>query len=101
MKTPNVRITMERYPYSDSKGWKFSITSINDDTKETETKRYRTNPDGDGLWAYMPSGAWYPEDGSSVMEYKQIRGICQFWLPTDRKRAYDKIRYHFAREDQS
>lgn len=70
-------------------GWEFSVTI------DGSTSRYRTNPAGDGLWEYRASPiSWYA-DGSPVMEYHQILGTCQFWLPAERKRAYDKIRYQW------
>lgn len=90
-----MKITLDRYGES---GWEFSVTATDPITDETGTSRYRTNPAGDGLWLYRASATqWYP-DGSAFMEYQQIRGTSQFWLPTDRKRAYDKIRYEWSRE---
>lgn len=72
-------------------GWEFSVTD------DDGTSRFRTNPQGDGLWEYraQPGASWM--DGSPVMEYQQITGTCQFWLPPERKRAYDKIRYEWSR----
>ena len=91
----DIHIHMDRYGET---GWKFSVNFINALTDEQITWRLRTNPAGDGLWAYCASGSWY-SDGSSVMEYKQTHGTCQFWLPTDRKQAYDKIRYWVVKEN--
>ena len=36
-----------------------------------------TNRDGEGLFAMMPTGAWY-SDGSPVFEMKQLIGTSQF-----------------------
>jgi len=88
-------ITLERYG---EYGWEFSVTITDDLTDKPVTSRFRTNPRGDGLWQYLRSSAWYP-DGSPVMEYRQIEGTCQFRLPADRKRAYDKIRYEWSKEN--
>jgi len=92
-----VKIKMERYG---DKGWEFSVTYTDPITENEVTGRYRTNPNGDGLWTYCQSPSqWYP-DGSPFMEYKQVRGTVQFWLPADRKRAYDKIRYEWGKEEE-
>jgi len=89
----NMKIRLSRYGES---GWEFSITTVDDLTDQPHTARYRTSPQGDGLWQYQQIPANWP-DGSPVMEYKQITGTCQFWLPKERKPAYDKIRREFRK----
>jgi len=92
-----MHIKMDRYG---DKGWEFSVTYTDPITEKEATSRYRTNPAGDGLWGYRQSPSqWYP-DGSPFMEYHQIAGTCQFWLPTERKAAYDKIRYEWGKEER-
>lgn len=80
-------LRLERYGHA---GWAFSITS------ERGMTRYRTNPAGDGLWEYLSVPGQTYEDGSSVMEYRQIHGTAQFSLPKERKPAYDKIRHDWC-----
>ena len=86
-----MKIRLSRYGEC---GWEFSITTVDELTDKPHTDRYRTNPQGDGLWLYQQSAANW-SDGSPVMEYKQTVGTCQFWLPKERKPAYDKIRRKF------
>ena len=89
-----MKIRLSRYGDT---GWEFSVTCVTL-AHETVTERYRTNPTGDGLWRYRASPtSWYP-DGSPVMEYHQEAGTCQFWLPKERKPAYDKIRHQWSKE---
>ena len=93
-----MKIRMHRYGET---GWWFTVTTDAQPEfdQPAQTFRYRTNPAGDGLWQYCRSNTtWYP-NGSPFMEWKQIEGTCQFYLPKDRKRAYDKIRYTWMKGD--
>lgn len=72
-------------------GWEFSVTF------DQQTHRYRTNPAGGGLWKHHPSNASYP-DGTIIWGWGQIYTASEFWLPENRKRAYDKIRYAWRKE---
>jgi hypothetical protein len=83
---------MERYG---THGWEFAVTTRDEFRDAPTTSRFRTNPAGDGLWVYRDSGAWYA-DGSPVMEFQQIVGTCEFHLPAERKRAYDRVRYEWT-----
>ena len=89
-----MKIKMERY-YD---GWEFSVTTQSMFDDAPITRRYQTDREGYGLWQYVKSTtSWYP-DGRPFYEWKQTSGTCQFSLPNDRKRAYDKIRYAFRPE---
>jgi len=88
-----MKIRLSRYGKA---GWEFSVTQ--DFPDGPMTHRYCTTEAGDGLWEYCASpNSWYP-DGRPVMEYRQTRGTSQFWLPTERKPAYDKIRHEWQKE---
>ena len=41
---------------------------------------YRTNSDGQGIWAYVDSGTRMLPDYEPVMEWRQQVGTCQFSL---------------------
>lgn len=65
-------------------GWKFVILGTT----------YRTNKHGEGLWQRVRAGVW--SDGEPAMEWRQVRGLLQFSLPSDRRAAYSKIRREFS-----
>ena len=69
------KIEMDRFG---NKGWIFTI-----DDKKT----YRTNGNGQGLWIWIEYKA----------NWKQIKGTTQFSLPKPKKKAYNKIYYHFVK----
>lgn len=75
---PKHVIEMKRYGEI---GWEFRVHNI----------AYRTDKRGDGLWQYCNTGSWFA-DGELEMGWKQIRGLCDFSLPADRKAAYSKIK---------
>ena len=68
-------------------GWEFSIT------QNGETRQYRTNEQGRGLWELLPRPGAYSDNDT---EYRQIEGTAQFELPRNRSAAYAKIRRHFV-----
>lgn len=80
-----MKIHMKRYG---DNGWKFWI----------DFEPYRTNPNGDGLWHFQPTGAWSDDHGQEY-EYKQVLGTCQFSLSSKRPAAYAKIRRYFSKLD--
>lgn len=86
-----MNLRLRRYGES---GWEFEVTKT-DPVDGTISERYRTNPMGDGLWKYQESRSIF-HDGTPVMEYRQVRGTTQFWLPPERRRAYDKLRRIFS-----
>ena len=67
-----------------AKGWKFNLLGTT----------YRTNRMGEGLWQRVQAGVW--SDGEPAMEWRQVRGVLQFSLPSDRRAAYAKIRREFS-----
>jgi len=80
-----MRISMTRYG---EQGWQFSVGDV----------EYRTNRQGNGLWAYERTSATnVHSDGteSPVYEFRQVAGTAQFALSADRKRAYGQIRYRW------
>jgi len=74
-------ITLEKF----ENGWKFTVLG----------RHYRTNKDGTGLWQLARTGN-IMSDGEPEVEWKQVRGLCQFSLPVNRKAAYSKIRREFS-----
>lgn len=56
-------------------GWYFTIN---------DTDNYRTNSKAQGLWVIKSNG-----------EHKQIEGTCQFDLPYEHKKAYQKLYNYF------
>jgi len=83
-KMPKISIKMHRYGDT---GWQW------EELVKGKMSEYRTNREGDGLWVLSATSSWCPETGKSVLEFKQVQGTCQFGLPADRKKAYDKL-YH-------
>ena len=87
--TPKISIRLERYGDT---GWEWRQSYTDPITNELVSGYYRTNPAGDGLWQYIRSASQSYGDGSPYYEWRQTQGTCQFWLPNDRRKAYDKIR---------
>ena len=65
MKVKNVRM--------DGNWTRFTIVDPLDGIEHT----METNRNGEGLFAMLPTGAWY-SDGSPVCEMKQLAGTSQF-----------------------
>ena len=62
--------------------------------------RCRTNGDGEGLWYWARSGATNLPEMTPVMEWKQIMGTCQFYLPRNRKAAYSRLYRRWKQNNQ-
>lgn len=79
-------------------GWRFTVT--NDD----QATEYRTNENGRGLWQLVCRGTMYRDTGGQwqpYREWQQVEGTGQFTLPSDRRRAYGRIRRAWNQEGLS
>jgi len=85
------KITLERYGDS---GWMFRINFF-DELGNEKTAKLRTNQIGDGLWEYTESSTYYADGSGAVMEWKQIDGNCQYSLPKDIKKAYNRLYFEY------
>lgn len=83
---------VELYRYGEC-GWEFCIMG---------KKWYRTDEYGEGLWRWCWNGSAYDIEVDGTMskyyDYKQIRGVLDFWLPENRNSAYKKIRHCFSKK---
>jgi hypothetical protein len=75
-----ISIQMERYGEN---GWQWELTGSDPITGEPIIDKGRTNRQGDGLFE---------------INGRQVRGTCQYQLPSDRRAAYNKIRRDFVRD---
>lgn len=76
-----ISIVLEKYGKS---GWKFTITD-DDPYARGIQGTYRTNETGSGLWEIFPE--------SFAGDERQIAVPHAFRLPSERKRAYARLRY--------
>ncbi len=83
---PKASVRLSRY----RGGWQFATAA------DGESRRYRTNPVGAGLWQYTKTEGATHDDGSPIWEWRQIKAETEFWLNVGYKPTYDRIRYMLA-----
>jgi hypothetical protein len=85
---PKISVSMQEY----GSGWRWTYTA-EDEVLGEMSGRMRTNPNGDGLWwVGTYEGVW-----AHNYEDNQILGTSQFWLPSERRAAYAKIRRYIEK----